>query len=387
MVLSEQDKDELVSAAGQLLDRWSSPSQVRAVIETAAGFDAELWAHFVELGWTGVHVPESLGGAGAGYGGLEVVLHQIGRHLTPSPFLASAVLGTEALLAAPVPSLRERLVPRLAAGDIRATVALAARDGSYDVDRCTVRWGPEGSGVRLSGEAGYVLDADVAAFIFVSATSGDGTPLVAAVAREADGVAVSRLPMVDRTQRLFSVSFDSVSVRDDGLLAEPGEQACALIERIVSVGSLAVACDAVGAAAQMTEMTAEYVKERRQFGRPVGSFQAVKHICADMVIHLEASRAAVRTAFEALDEGSADVQTIADVTSSYTGPACSKVCGLGIRAHGGIGFTWEHEAHMYLKRAKLDEMLMGSPVWHRRRLSRRVFPEIAASWGRSAVAG
>ena len=149
--------------------------------------------------------------------------------------------------------------------------------------------------------------------------------------------------------------------------------------QVLALGVIAAACDAVGVAERALEITTAYAKERQQFGRPIGSFQAVKHHCADMAIAVEAGRAAVNAAAEALDGDPVDWSSTAAVTASYVGPAASKVCDLALRVHGGIGFTWEHECHLLLKRAKLDEVLFGTPSWHRRRLADAVFPTLVAS--------
>ena len=181
---------------------------------------------------------------------------------------------------------------------------------------------------------------------------------------------VERVPTVDATRRLFTVSFADVVVGDDRMLCEPGAAAEVFLTRMLAVGTIAAACDATGAAEHVLERAAEYAKERNQFGKPIGTFQAVKHHCANMAIGVQASRAAVAAAAETLDDDPTEWPTSAAVTSSYVGPACSEVCALGLRVHGGIGFTWEHDSHLYLKRAKLDEVLFGTPSWHRRRLAR-----------------
>ena len=163
--------------------------------------------------------------------------------------------------------------------------------------------------------------------------------------------------------------FDDVVVADDQMLCEPGVAAEELYDRIVAVGVIAAACDATGVTERALERAADYAKERVQFGKPIGSFQAVKHHCANIAIAVEASRAAVRGAMEALDGDPRSWSTTASVTSSYVGPACAEACALALRVYGGIGFTWEHESHLYLKRVKLDELLFGTPSWHRRRLA------------------
>ena len=169
--------------------------------------------------------------------------------------------------------------------------------------------------------------------------------------------------------RLFTVAFDDAVVAGDRTLCEPGLAVQELFDRVVAVGVVATACDATGVTERALERAADYAKERVQFGKPIGSFQAVKHHCANIAIAVQASRAAVRGAADALDADPGDWSKTASVTSSYVGPACAEACALALRVYGGIGFTWEHESHLYLKRVKLDELLFGTPSWHRRRLA------------------
>jgi alkylation response protein AidB-like acyl-CoA dehydrogenase len=379
MALSVEERDELRVTARSLLARDSSSERVRAVIAEEPGFDRSLWEQMVELGWTTIHVAEDDGGAGCGYGDLAVILHELGRAVTPSPFLASAVLATSALsLADPGGAARELLAP-LVAGESLGAVALANAQGSYDFARATTSWSREGGSIRLQGSAGFVLDADLAGVLVVAARAADGAIAAIAVDANGPGVVIERAVIVDETRRMFRVAFHDVVVGQDRLLCEPGPAAEALLDRVLSLGTVAAACDATGAAEAALEQAASYAKERLQFGKPIGSFQAVKHHCANMAIAVEASRAATSAAADALDEDGADWATHASIVASYVGPACSEACGLGLRVHAGIGFTWEHDTHLFMKRVKLDEMLFGSPGWHRRRLADAVFPAIVAS--------
>ncbi len=375
MSLTSAERDELRSTARDLLGR----ENVRTSVAEARGFDRDLWRQMVELGWTTIHVPEGLGGAGCGYADVAVVLHEMGRAVTSSPFLASAVLATSALLlAAPDGGAHEQL-GALVRGDAIGTVALASSDGSYELSRVTTTWRSSGASVRLTGASGFVLDADLADVLIVTALDGDGTVALFAVDGRAPGVRIERAPTVDQTRRLFSVTFDDVEVATERMLCDPGRQTEELLDDVLSIGAIASSCDAVGVAERALDGAAEYAKTRVQFGKPIGSFQAVKHHCANMAIAVEASRAAVRGATEALDGDRADWARNAAATASYVGPACSHACSLALLVHGGIGFTWEHESHLYLKRAKLDEVLFGTPSWHRRRLADAVFPALAAS--------
>jgi alkylation response protein AidB-like acyl-CoA dehydrogenase len=379
MPLTPEERDELRSTARSLLARDCTSARVREVTESEPGHDAALWAQMVDLGWTTIHVPEEHGGAGYGYADVAVIVHELGRALAPTPFLASSLLASGALSLAENRSLAAELLAPLTAGESLGAVALASTGGSYDRSRLTTTWRRDGAAVRLDGAAGFVLDADLAGVLVVGAVDDQGVVAVVAVDPASRGVSIERSPMVDATRRLFRVAFDAVSVPDDRLLCEPGAPGDALLEQVLAIGVMASSCDATGAAEIVLERTAAYATERTQFGKPIGSFQGVKHHCANMAIAVEASRATSRAGMLALDEDPEGWSAAASITASYVGPACSEACALGTIVHGGIGFTWEHDSHLYLKRTKLDEVLFGTPSWHRRRLADATFPALRAS--------
>jgi alkylation response protein AidB-like acyl-CoA dehydrogenase len=222
-----------------------------------------------------------------------------------------------------------------------------------------------------------VLDADVAdVFVVAARGTDDRAAAVLVHSSELASDAIHRLPTIDLTRRLFTVAFDGVRIPAERMLTEPGMRAERLLDGLLALGTVATAIDAAGAAEQALDVTAAYARGRIQFGKPIGSFQAVKHHCANMAVAVEASRAATRAAAIELDQCPATWQTTAGIAASYVGPACSNVCALAMRVHAGIGFTWEHDAHLWMKRVKLDELLFGSPGWHRRRLANDVFPAL-----------
>ncbi len=376
MSLTVEERDELRSTARSLCDRKSPSERVRAVVADPPGFDRALWDEMVGLGWSSIHVPAAHGGSDAGYAALAVVLHELGRAMVPSPFLASAVLATSALMCSDNNALASELLGALVAGGSIGSVAFASTDGTYEVSRLTTGWERVDATVRLNGSSGFVLDADVADVLIVGACSDDGTPAVVAIDSASAGVRIEPAASVDETRRLFSVAFTDVVVAEERMLCEPGARAEELLDQILAVGVIAAACDATGATERMLDRTADYAKDRMQFGKPIGSFQAVKHHCANIAIAVEASRAAVNAAAVALDGEPNAWARNASVTSSYVGPACTEACGFGLRVHGGIGFTWEHDSHLYLKRVMLDEVMFGTPSWHRRRLARTVIESV-----------
>jgi alkylation response protein AidB-like acyl-CoA dehydrogenase len=362
MALSPEERDELRVTARSLLERETSP-----------------WDLMVELGWTSIHIEERHGGADCGQTDLAVVVREMGRAVVSSPFLASAVLATGALALADHEDLAAPLLSSLAEGQSIGSVAFASAAGSYGLARSSTAWQSSGGSVRLDGVAGYVLDADLADVLVVAAADDAGTVAAVVIDGSTPGMRAEQVATVDETRRLFTVTFDGVTVPADRMLCEPGARAEQLFDRVLALGVVAAAGDAVGAAERAMEVAAEHARERVQFGKPIGSFQAVKHHCANMAIAVEASRAAAEAAAAELDGDPGTWRTTAGITASYVGPACSEVCALAVRVHGGIGFTWEHDAHVRLKRVKLDEVLFGTPSWHRRRLADDVFPTLVAS--------
>ncbi|MGD9703739.1 MAG: acyl-CoA dehydrogenase family protein [Acidimicrobiia bacterium] len=371
--LSDDERIELRDAARRLLVDRSSSGRVRELLDDPDGFDRSLWSSMAELGWPAIHIPAELGGMGASYADLAVILHELGRQVTPSPLVPSALVGGSALIGATNADLASELLPDVAAGERLLAVALTGVGGSYDPHQLSVRWAAGSGSVTVNGAARFVLDAHVADHLVVAATEDEGRVTLAVVDRLAPGVHVAVEPTIDRTRRLATVTLDDVTVPDARLLTEPGA-ATDLHGRIAAIGAIAMVCDAVGAAERILEIATDYAKQRFQFGRPIGSFQAVKHHLANMFTDVEASRAAAVHAVDVLDDGG-DVRHAAAIAKSFAGPACARVASLAIQVHGGIGFTWEHDAHLFLKRAKLDEAMFGSPRRHRQHLASLLIDE------------
>ncbi|MEQ0559808.1 acyl-CoA dehydrogenase family protein [Amycolatopsis sp. NEAU-NG30] len=331
----------LRDAVRSLLARRSGPEAVRAAIGSPPGYDDKLWSTLCEqIGVAALAIPECHGGAGAGLAEVCVVQAELGRTLTPSPMLGSAVLCGEALLLAGNDEACERLLPGIAAGTTVAALAWSDVDG---------RWTPAvtASAAGLDGRACYVLDGDTADVLLAVARTDDGTGLfevpVAGVRRE-------RVTAVDPTRRLATVEFAATPARrlDFGGFTGP-------LRKLRDTAVVAVAAEQVGAAARALELTVEYTKQRRQFGRPIGSFQALKHRMADVHVHVEAARSAL---YAALTEGDAEAVMTAKVVCSE---AFSHAAAEMIQLHGGIAITWEHDAHLYFKRAHGTALLFGDP--------------------------
>ncbi|MEZ5169988.1 MAG: acyl-CoA dehydrogenase family protein [Acidimicrobiia bacterium] len=363
--------ESLRETARVVLGRESASERVRGLLDDPVGHDPALWATMADLGWLGLHAPESLGGSGAGFGELAVVAEELGRHLTPSPFLGSAVLATSALLeAGDTPATRE-WVPRLCEGSAIGAAVLTGSDGAVGADTVDLRLG----GGRLSGTAGYVIDAAAADLLIVGALSPDdsGDGVVCALPTSRGGIDMTPVPTVDATRRLATLTFADVEVRDAEILAS-GRVASALCGRLLDLAAVGLALDAAGGARHTLEQTVAYAGEREQFGRRIGSFQAVKHICANMLIAVEGAAAASSRAVEAVERDSTAVPEASSTAKSHALESYVAVAGDAVQVHGGVGFTWEFDCHLFLKRALLGRSMFGDTRYHRERLAALLDP-------------
>ncbi|WP_329046257.1 acyl-CoA/acyl-ACP dehydrogenase [Amycolatopsis sp. NBC_01488] len=337
--LETEEAQALRDAVRSLLARRSGPEAVRAAMASPLGYDDKLWSTLCEqIGVAALAIPEHYGGVGAGLAEACVVLGELGRTLTPAPMLGSAVLCSEALLRTGNDEACERLLPRIAAGTTIAALAWSDVDG---------QWTPAliASGTGLDGQVHYVLDGDVADVLLAVARTADGVGLFEV---PLDGVRRDRVTTLDPTRRLAVVTCEGTPARR--LDADGFEQH---LRKLRDTAVVAVAAEQVGAAARALERTVEYTKQRRQFGRAIGSFQAVKHRLADVHVHVEAARSAL---YAALVDGDAEAVTTA---KAVCGEAFSHAAAEMIQLHGGIAITWEHDAHLYFKRAHGTALLFG----------------------------
>ncbi|WP_326684597.1 acyl-CoA/acyl-ACP dehydrogenase [Streptomyces microflavus] len=369
------EQDEIRRTLRDLLTKHGGPGEVRAAVRTAEGHDPALWHRLAqELGLPGLAIAEEYGGAGCTATELALACEETGRALLPSPLLATAVLAAPLIAALGTPEQRAELLPRIADGTLTATLAvpggsMAAALG-LTADNRAAAWAgggraggiqarPDGGGGwRLYGEADRVLDGHSAGLLLVAAHTG-GYPrsrtLLFLVSAEAEGLARTRLTSMDETRPLARIELRDAAARLLG--ADDGTDVCGALADTGSCAAAVLAAEAVGAAAGALERTVAYVKEREQFGRAIGSFQAVKHRLADLYVRVEAARSA---AYYAAWDAAAGPLALAQALE-----AARIVAGEAVQLHGGIGFTWEHEAHLYVKRAAADELLFG-PV-HRLR--------------------
>jgi alkylation response protein AidB-like acyl-CoA dehydrogenase len=333
----------LRDAVRSLLAKRSDSAAMRKAIETPRGYDEALWRVLCEqIGVAGLSIPDEYGGAGAGPLETHLVLEELGRSLTPSPLLGSAVLAGQLLLALGDAETSRRALPDIAAGASVAAVAWAGAEGAWSTDRATVRASADGT---LTGQTHYVLDGDLADRLLAVAQTSDGLA-VYLVQPDARGLTRTHTPTMDRTRRLARVDF----------AATPGDRiggdATDALARALSTVTVAQTAEQVGAMTRIFELTVEYTKVRVQFGRPIGSFQALKHRMADLHVLVDAARSA---SYAALDG------TIApEVAAVYCAEAFFTVAAESIQLHGGIAITWEHDAHLYFKRAQAGTQLFGT---------------------------
>jgi alkylation response protein AidB-like acyl-CoA dehydrogenase len=360
---------ELRTAVRDFLSAKSGEVQVRQVMESERGYDEAVWAQMAEqLGLQALALPAEHGGDGYGFVELAVVLEEMGRALLPSPFLSTIVLAGSALVAAGDAGAQAAHLPGIATGKTTGTLAVAEADGAWDTASLATTAIRGDKGWTLRGEKCFVLDGATADLILVVARTDEG-PTLFSVGGDAPGLTRTPLRTLDATRRLARLDLADVPAVAVG---EPGA-AAAVVDRVLDLAMTALAAEQVGGARACLEASASYARERVQFGRPIGSFQAVKHKCADMLVRLQLADAAAREAADAVVgvDGAPDPGVAAAVAHVVCSEAYMFVAAENIQVHGGIGFTWEHPAHLYYRRAKSSQLLFGGPaVYYERLLSR-----------------
>ena len=363
-LITTDEQEALRDVMRSFLAKYSTESDVRAVMGGAAGYDTTAWRMAADqIGVQALVIPEEMGGAGYGFDELAIVMEETGRSLFPAPVLSTTVLATSALVATGGPLAHEYLA-RIATGELIATVAVSEALLHWDPADIATKADKSGGTWRLTGAKPYVLDGGQAGVIIVAARTSIGVSLFT-VEAGAEGMAVTALESMDQTRRLARVTFDGTPAV---LLGEDGSgwaTLCVVYDRAL----VALACEQVGGARAALEMTVDYVNMRQQFGRPIGSFQAIKHRCADLLVEVESARSAAAYASTAVTAGADDLSVAASIAKVYCSQAFYHVAAECIQMHGGIGFTWEHPAHLYFKRAKSSEALFGWPAYHRERLA------------------
>jgi alkylation response protein AidB-like acyl-CoA dehydrogenase len=367
LAIREAAESYLADAAG--LER------LRAVIAGGSGFDEALWAGLAsEMGFTGLMVPEAYGGAGLGAVEMALVLEQTGLRLAMIPFFETAVLGVQAVLAAGTDAQKAALLPELATGAQKAAFAFAGANGWAGPDGIGPVLTRHDGGWVLSGVAGFVSFAHVADVLIVVASGETGLSLLALPTATA-GVFIERQAPMDLTRPYALVQFNDVAVPEDAILGLPGGSYAAF-RHVLAVGAGLLAAEQTGGAAFCLSSTVEYSKQRMQFGRLIGSFQAMKHEMANMMLQVEAARSAAYYAAAAIDEGGPELAEAAAVARAWCSETYQYCASEAIQLHGGIGFTWEHHAHLYFKRARSSTSWFGDAYEQREAIARLILPEI-----------
>jgi alkylation response protein AidB-like acyl-CoA dehydrogenase len=360
-----EEQDLLRSSTSRFLERRRSLATLRLTLEDPENFDRQAWADAAELGWTSMLIPESYGGGSVtdqAIVDLIVLGEELGRVLHSGPFVPTNVVA-DAIATWGSDALRSEWLTPIAQGSSVAAWCLS-QDGSLSPEECSIRAAGEGGTYRLNGVARFVEGATVADVLLVKAVTDEGAVYLL-VSPADDGVDVRTQQCIDLTRRFGEVKFDDVVVDTSRAL---GADSIEVEERAVNLATVLQAAQAVGAADQLFADTVAYLRERMQFGRTIASFQAIKHRIADMLISLEGMRAATHYAALALSDDFPDAQAAVSTAGSFVDETFAALCGESLQLLGGIGFTWEHDVHLYLRRALMARELYGEPSWHRERL-------------------
>lgn len=362
----------LKDSARAFLARECKPSRVRELMDTDTAHDKQLWTAISEQGWTGLVISEENGGLGLGLVEMAAIAEEMGRACLPGAFLSNL---TAAALIERAGSIAQRAkyLEKIATGELKATVALLEEDASWDVSDVKLNAARNEGRFSLTGRKLFVPDSGVADLLICVARDGDSLVLLP-IECSAAGLSIKAMPSMDQTRKLYEVVFDGVSVAEADALGADGNAAGAL-QSALEVAIVALCAEMVGGMQWVLDTTVEYAKTRQQFGKSIGSFQAVQHQCADMLLMTESARSAAYYAAWALTGGDPAASGAVSIAKAYCSDAYREVANRGVQIHGGIGFTWEHDLQLYYKRSKSSETLFGDAGFHRERIARRIVDE------------
>jgi len=364
------EQEMLRESARALLEKECPMSLVRAQLEDARGLPEALWQNMADLGWLGLIVPEQYGGGGLGMVDLALVMEEMGRALCPGPFLSTAVVGALAIRLGGSEAQRNDLLPALVRGELRIALAQLEEEADWEPAGVRIQARSEGGEFHLDGRKCFVADAPSADRLLVVVRTGSGSENPAQgislllVDADAPGVSIRNVAFVEQTRKLAEVRFDGVRVSADALLGKKDE-GWPLLERLHDHARVALCAELSGSAQRVLELSVAYAKTREQFGQPIGRFQAIQHKCADMLVASEGMRSAAYYSAWALDQDEPDGHSSACLAKAHCSEAGVKITGDGIQIHGGLGFTWEQDLHLYFKHARATELAFGSPALHR----------------------
>ena len=363
-----EEQEELRKTVRAFLDAKSPETAVREQMETDNGFDPAVWSQMGEqMGLQGLVVPEEFGGSGFSFVELGVVLEEMGRALLCAPYFSTVVLAAQTLINSGDAVAKKKYLPGIAAGETIATLATTEPSGKWDEAGITMQAKGSGSSFTLSGTKMFVLDGHTASLIIVAARTAKGVSLFA-VDGNAKGLTRTALSTMDQTRKQAKLEFTDVA----GELIGTEGKGWDVLSTVFDLAAVALAAEQVGGAQKVLDMAVEYAKVRVQFGRPIGSFQAIKHKCADMLLEVESAKSAAYYGMWCASEMNDELPSVASLAKAYCSEAYFHATAENIQIHGGIGFTWEHPAHLYFKRAKSSELLFGDPTYHRELLAQRI---------------
>ncbi len=366
-----EEQEQFRDIVRRFLRNTSPAVEVRRLMETETGFDADVWGRLNrELGLCAVHIPETFGGQGFSFVELGIVCEEMGRSVLCAPYFSSAVLAADAILHAGSSSQKSDLLPSIASGECRGALAFTESNGRWDAAAIETTATRNGAGYRLEGHKSFVIDGHTADLIVVAAREpgsfGDDGISLFTVAGDAPGLDRRLLQTMDATRKQARLTFHHVAAEP---LGEPGAGAVAL-RRVLIDAATALASEMVGGAQQMLDSAVEYTKLRMQFGRQIGSFQAVKHKCADMLLEVELAKSAAYQAAAAVAKGDPEAPALASLAKAAASDTYLRAAADCIQLHGGIGFTWDNDTHLWFKRAKSSEAMFGDAAHHRELMMR-----------------
>jgi alkylation response protein AidB-like acyl-CoA dehydrogenase len=363
-----EEQEELRRTVRSFLEQKSPETEVRRLMDTQDGYDPAVWKQMADqLGLQGLTIPEDNGGSGFSYVELGIVLEEMGRALLCAPYFSTVVLAANTLMQSGDDSAKADYLPGIASGDTIATLAFTEPSGKWDEAGITVPATKKGDDWTLSGTKSFVLDGATASLILVAARSGAGVSLFAV---DADAPGLTRTPLntMDQTRKQAKLEFAGTPAR---LIGTEGG-GWSTLSTVLDLAAVGLSAEEVGGGQKVLEMAVEYAKVRIQFGRPIGSFQAIKHKCADMLLEVESAKSAAYYGMWCASEMNDELPSVASLAKAYCSEAYFHAAAENIQIHGGIGFTWEHPAHLYFKRAKSSELLFGDPTYHRELLAQRI---------------
>ncbi|MEE8291031.1 MAG: acyl-CoA dehydrogenase family protein [Candidatus Tectomicrobia bacterium] len=371
------EQDMLRQTARAFLEENCPTTFVRQMMEDEKGYSPDLWKQMADLGWLGLAFPEAYGGQGFGFVDLTVILEEMGAALLPSPFLSTVLLAGQTILLGGSEEQKQAYLPKIAAGSLLATLAMTEPSGRCDAEGITeVTATPAGEDFQIAGTKLFVPDAHVSDVLIVAARTTNADDKRSGISmflvdRNTPGISITLLQTMDQTRKQCEVVFENVRVGRDCLLGQV-DMGWPILRKVLYIACAALCTEMVGGAQRVLDISVNYAKERVQFGRPIGSFQAIKHKCAEMMLQVESAKSAAYYAAWAVDEDVPEVPLAVSMAKAYCSDAYRNTAGEGIQVHGGIGFTWEHDMHLYFKRAKYSEFTFGDATYHRELVAQEV---------------